>query len=407
MRFGLLGRKLSHSLSPRIHAMLGDYEYLLYPVEPEKLDDFFENNGLDGFNVTIPYKIEAMKRCSSLSDAARETGSVNTVIRLENGGCYGDNTDIYGFERMAESAGCDFHGKKVLILGSGGARRTAEYTARKNGASEIVVISRSGENNYDNIFRHSDAEILINTTPVGMYPENGKSPVKLEDFPSCRKVLDLIYNPFRTKLLLDAERLGIDCVNGLGMLTAQAVRSASLFTGVKIPDEKAEFIRTELLGGRRNILLAGMPGCGKTTVGRLLAEKLGREFADSDAMIEAAGESIPDIFEKYGEAGFRQRETAVIKEICRESGRIISVGGGAVINPENRIAMRENSFVIFLDAPLERLETRGRPLSESPDALKKLYDERIDFYRECADTVVPVSENPDETAERVIKCVSL
>lgn len=406
-KFGLLGEKLSHSLSPQIHKLIGDYEYRLYPTPREELDGFFAGNALDGFNVTIPYKIEAMNRCAELSDAAAKTGSVNTVIKRSDGTYFGDNTDLFGFIKMAESIGCDFSGRKVLILGSGGASRTVQAAARDLGAGKMIVVSRSGENNYSNLSRHRDADIIINTTPVGMYPENGKSPVDLNAFPACRKVLDLIYNPSRTVLIQQAQALGIDCVNGLYMLAAQAVRSSSVFTGETVPDEKAAGICGIIEKNHRNILLIGMPGCGKTTAGKMLAEKLDRDFSDSDLLIEEQGESIPEIFEKNGEEEFRRRETEILRKICKESGRVISTGGGAVLKGENRIAMRENSLVIFLDSPVGMLQTEGRPLSRSREALEKIYNERIGLYRLCSDFTVSVSPDPDETLRRILKCVYL
>ncbi len=406
-KFGLLGEKLSHSLSPQIHSLIGDYEYKLYPTTPQGLDDFFENNGLDGFNVTIPYKIAAMKRCSELSEAARLTGSVNTVIGKPDGTYYGDNTDLYGFECAAKKCGCDFKGKKVLILGSGGARRTAECFSVASGAAETVIISRNGENNYNNLYLHKDADIIVNTTPVGMYPDNGVSPIELSDFPDCRKVIDLIYNPLRTPFIQQAQALGIDCVNGLYMLASQAVRSASAFLGEKIPDEKADEIYNTVLAKQRNITLIGMPGCGKTKAGKALALSLGRNFVDTDEEIEKSGETIPEIFGKYGEENFRSRETDIIKTVCRESGFVIATGGGAVLKKENRTAIRENSAVIFLDSPLERLATEGRPLSRDGEALETLYSEREKYYRECADFTVTADEDINETVRRIKECLYL
>ncbi len=406
-KFGLLGEKLSHSLSPQIHSLIGDYEYKLYPMPRRELENFFENNTLDGFNVTIPYKIAAAEHCAVLSEAARLTGSVNTVIRMPDGTYYGDNTDLYGFECAAKKCGCDFKGKKVLILGSGGARRTAEQFAVSSGAAETVIISRSGENNYNNLYLHKDADIIVNTTPVGMYPDNGISPIDLSDFPKCTKVIDLIYNPLRTVLIQQAQALGIDCVNGLYMLASQAVRSASAFLGEKIPDEKADEIYNVIFSKQRNITLVGMPGCGKTEAGKALALSLGRKFTDTDEEIEKSGEAIPEIFEKYGEENFRSRETDIIKTVCRESGLVIATGGGAVLKKENRTAIKENSAVIFLDSPLEKLVTDGRPLSQNGEALKKLYSEREKYYRECADFTVTVDEDINETVRRIKECLFL
>lgn len=406
--FGLLGRKLGHSLSPQIHAHLCDYEYKLYPMEPECLDDFFSDTSLKGFNVTIPYKIEAFNRCDKRSDTAEKVGSVNTVVRRTDGTLYGDNTDYFGFLYMAKKCGCDFSGKKVLILGSGGASLTVQHVARDEGAGEIIVVSRSGENNYGNISRHYDADIIVNTTPVGMYPNNGERLIDLSKFAKCRKALDLIYNPARTVFLLDAQRLGIDCINGLYMLVAQALRAAEIFTGKSIPLSRIDEIYNAIISKQKNIVLIGMPGCGKSTAAALLSKKTGRECVDTDAMIvEASGESIPDIFAKYGEAEFRRRETEAVRTAGKEAGRIIATGGGAILREENRIALRENSTVIFLKAPVESLATDGRPLSKSPEALQKMFDKRLPLYLETADYTVEVDLNPEITVRRILECVSL
>ena len=399
--FGLLGRKLGHSLSPQIHSLLCDYEYKLYPTEPEMLDKFFADTRLNGFNVTIPYKVEAYNRCAKLSETAKKAGSVNTVIRRADGTLYGDNTDYFGFLYMAKKIGCDFKDKKVLILGSGGASLTAQLVSADEGAKEIVVVSRNGENNYRNISRHYDADIIVNTTPVGMYPNNGERLIDLSCFKNCKKAIDLIYNPAKTVFLLDAEKLGIDCTNGLPMLVAQALRAAEKFTGKEIPLSEIERIHGIILKNQKNVVLVGMPGCGKSTVARLLAEKTGRECIDTDALVEECGESIPHIFEKYGEAEFRRRETEAIKTVAKEHGKIIATGGGAILKEENRIALRENSTVVFLKSDIERLATDGRPLSKNLDTLKEMYAKRLPLYLETADITVDVSPDPEETLRRI------
>lgn len=399
--FGLLGRKLGHSLSPQIHSLLCDYEYKLYPTEPENLDDFFADKRLSGFNVTIPYKVEAYNRCSELSETAKKAGSVNTVIRRPDGSLYGDNTDYFGFLYMAKKIGCDFRGKKVLILGSGGASLTAQLVSADEGAREIIVVSRNGENNYQNISRHYDADIIVNTTPVGMYPNNGEELIDLTQFKNCKKAIDLIYNPANTVFLLDAKKLGIDCVNGLPMLVAQALRAAEIFTGKEIPLTEIDRIHDIILGNQKNIALIGMPGCGKSTIARLLAEKTGRECVDTDSLVEECGESIPEIFEKYGETEFRLRETKAVKAAAKEHGRIIATGGGAILKEENRIALKENSTVIFLKSDIDRLATDGRPLSKDVAALKEMYAKRLPLYFETADIVIDVDPDPEETLRRI------
>lgn len=399
--YGLLGRKLGHSLSPEIHSLLCDYEYKLYPTEPEKLDEFFSSPKLKGFNVTIPYKVEAYNRCTELSETAKKARSVNTVIRKPDGSLYGDNTDYFGFLYMAKKIGCDFKGKKVLILGSGGASLTARLVTADEGAKEIIVVSRSGENNYENISLHYDADIIINTTPVGMYPNNGERLIDLSKFTKCKKVLDMIYNPARTVLLLDAEKLGIDCSNGLPMLVAQAVKAAEVFTGKEIPLSKIDEVHDIILGNQKNLVLVGMPGCGKSTVAKLLSQKTGRECVDTDSLVELCGETIPQIFAKYGEDEFRNRETQAIKSVAKEQGKIIATGGGAILREENRIALRENSTVIFLNAPLETLATEGRPLSKDYETLCRMYEKRLPLYLETADLTVEVDPDPEVTVRRI------
>ena len=406
--FGLLGRKLGHSLSPEIHSLLCDYEYKLYPTEPENLDEFFSDKTLKGYNITIPYKIDAYEHCDELSETAKKVGSVNTIIRRDDGSLFGDNTDYFGFSYMAEKIGCDFRDKKVLILGNGGASLTVHHVAADNGAKEIVVFSRTGENNYENISRHHDADIIINTTPVGMFPNNGERLINLSDFKKCKKALDLIYNPARTVFLLDAEKLGIDCINGLYMLVAQALRAAEIFTGKKIPLSEIDRIYDIIMKRQKNIVLVGMPGCGKSTCASILEKKTERECVDTDSMVvEESGEKIPEIFAKYGETEFRNRETQAVKSAGKGAGKIIATGGGAILREENRIALRENSTVIFLKSDINSLATDGRPLSKDADALKKMHEIRLPLYLETADFTVDVDPDPEITVRRILQCVSL
>lgn len=404
--YGLLGRKLSHSLSPQIHAHFGSYAYELFCREPEELDEFFADKTLKAYNVTIPYKIEAYNRCDELSETAKKIGSVNTVIRKPDGTLYGDNTDYFGFSYMSASCGADYNGKKVLVLGSGGASRTVYAVAKDLGAKEIVIVSRSGENNYENIDKHYDADIIVNTTPVGMYPENGESLVELSNFTKLSCVLDLIYNPCKTQLLLDAEELGIPCANGLKMLVAQGLRSAEQFPDVQLCNKDIDAVVNAILKEQKNIVLIGMPGCGKSTVGKVLAEKLQRELLDTDEeIIKADGRTIPEIFKEDGEKFFREAETSAVKSVGKQLGKIIATGGGAVIKKENRDTLRQNGTVIYLKKDLSKLSLDGRPLSKNEDAVRKLYEERKDIYEAFADFTVEVSPDADTTAERVIECI--
>ena len=404
--FGLLGRKLGHSLSPQIHEKLGDYKYELFCKEPDSLEDFFADKTLEGYNVTIPYKVEAFNAVDKLSDCAKKIGSVNTCIRLPDGTLYGDNTDYFGFSYMAKKAGADFLNKKVLVLGSGGASLTVQIVARDNGAKEVVVVSRSGENNYGNISLNYDADIIVNTTPVGMYPENGERLIDLSKFDKCTCVLDLIYNPLKTQLILDAEKLGKNYQNGLSMLVAQAVKSAEQFMKKEIPESEIERVYNDLLKERQNILLVGMPGSGKSTIGKLLAEKSGRKFVDTDEMIaEKEGRSIPEIFAEDGEDYFRNVEESCVREACKKMGLVIATGGGAVKREVNRNAMKENSVIVFLNRENSHLATDSRPLSSSEEKIKLMYEERFPIYKSLADYTVEVNDNPEITLSEVEKCV--
>lgn len=384
LRCGLLGKTLGHSYSPAIHHRLGDYAYDLYEKSPEELEAFLKSGSFDGLNVTIPYKKTVIPYCAQLSETARRIGSVNTLVRRPDGTLYGDNTDAFGFSLMVRRCGAEPAGKKALVLGSGGACVTACDVLRSLGA-EVVVISRSGENNYDNLDRHADARILVNTTPLGMYPHTGVSPVDLSRFPRCEAVLDVVYNPARTALLLQAEALGIPHAGGLLMLVAQAARSSEQFTGLPIPDEKIDQVRQELARQMENIILIGMPGSGKSTLGRALAEQLGREFVDADdVLVQHAGMSIPDIFARYGEAHFRDLETKTLAELGKRSGLIIATGGGCVTREENYKLLHQNGTIFWLCRRLDVLPRKGRPLSKNAD-LAAMFTRRAPLYERFAD----------------------
>ena len=404
--YGLLGRKLSHSLSPQIHAHFGSYKYELFCREPDELDAFFADKSLKAYNVTIPYKVDAYNHCDELSDTAKKIGSVNTVIRRADGTLYGDNTDYFGFDYMSKSCGADYKGKKVLVLGSGGASLTVCTVAKDCGAKEIIVVSRSGENNYENIHKHYDADIIVNTTPVGMYPNNGERLIELDKFTRPECVLDLIYNPCSTRLLQDAQELGIPCANGLTMLVAQGLRSAEQFIDQKLGDETIDRVYKAMLKEQKNIVLIGMPGCGKSTVGKLLSEKLGRELLDTDSEIIASdGRTIPEIFSVEGEPFFRNLETEAVIKTGKQLGKIIATGGGAVMKKENRDALRQNGTIIYLKKDLSLLSLDGRPLSKDEDAVRKIYEARKDTYEAFADFTIEVSPDAEITTERVIKCI--
>lgn len=403
---GLLGRRLGHSYSPRIHGELADYRYLLFEREPEELEDFLRQGAWQGLNVTIPYKKTVLPFCTRLSEAAREIGSVNTLLRLPDGGIYGDNTDAEGFALLLRRSGVDPAGKKALVLGSGGASVMVCWVLRRAGAREVLVISRSGENHYGNLDRHADAQLIVNTTPLGMYPNNGEAAVDLRRFPACEGVLDLIYNPLRTALLLQAEELGIPAAGGLPMLVAQARRSAEIFLGARLEEERVERITDALTRQVRNIALIGMPGCGKTMIARALGERLGRPVLECDEeIVREAGMSIPEIFSREGEEGFRRRETRVLEELGKRSGVILSTGGGCVTRPENYPLLRQNSVIIWRKRAVEKLSRKGRPISQSRD-LTELYRERAPLYARFADHVIEETDTVDEAVEQMLEVLA-
>lgn len=398
---GLLGEKLGHSYSPQIHALLGNYCYQLFEKNKTELQDFLKSGEFSGLNVTIPYKKAVIPYCSELSDIARKLGAVNTIIRKPDGSLIGHNTDYFGFQSMVMKSGLQLCGKQALILGSGGASATVVTVLEELGAS-VTVISRSGDNNYENIYRFSDASVIVNATPVGMYPKNGQRLVDLKRFPKLEGVLDLIYNPARTQLIMDAEQLGLIAMNGLWMLVAQAKESSEWFTGQKIPDRQIQTIYKKLSGQMQNIILIGMPGCGKSTIGKYLASQLGRNFIDADEeIVKYAGMTIPEIFQTSGEETFRRIETQVLAEIGKQSGLVIATGGGCVTKEHNYSLLHQNGMVFWIKRDIAMLPTEGRPLSQS-NKLTDLYEQRKDSYAYFADQVVTNDTTPEDAAEQII-----
>lgn len=396
--YGLLGRTLGHSWSVPIHTALGCPNYRLYEREPEQLEDFLHREELGGINVTIPYKQAVIPFCDEIDEAAQAIGSINTIVR-RCGKLYAYNTDAVGFCRMADRAGISFCGKKVVILGSGGASLTVQAMARKLGAREIIVVSRSGENTYENLSRHADAEIVVNATPVGMFPHNGESPVDLTAFPRCCGVLDLIYNPRRTALLLQAESLRIPHSDGLPMLVEQAVAAEEHFFSRPIPSDAGVDILRTLRQQTSNLVLIGMPGCGKTTVGHILAQMTGREAIDIDQQIEAhSGHSIPEIFATDGEAYFRKLERQETAAAGQLTGKILLTGGGVVKDPRNYAPLRQNGRIYHLDRRLDALATQGRPLSQSTPA-QVLWDQREPLYHSFRDVLIDNNSTAEAAAQ--------
>lgn len=399
---GLLGEKISHSYSPQIHKYLADYSYVLFDKPPEALESFLKSDQFRGLNVTIPYKKSVLKYCDELSPQAEILGAVNTIVRLDNGKLIGHNTDYFGFHAMVKRSGICYAGKKVLVLGSGGASNTVCAVMRELGA-DVVVISRHGENNYQNLHIHSDFAVIVNTTPVGMYPNTGVAPVSVDRFPRLEYVMDLIYNPGKTKLLLDAEARGIPTQNGLWMLVAQAAESCQWFTGKPVDQSCIAGIYQKLKAQMQNIILIGMPGCGKSTVGKLLAQRMGKTFADSDAeIIATAGCSIEDIFHNAGERAFRELETAALCKLCKQSSCVIATGGGCVTKEENYPILRQNGIVIWIQRDISTLSTDGRPLSQN-NSLEQMYAVRRPLYQKSADIIVDNNTSVEATVDEIIR----
>ena len=401
MKCGLLGRKLGHSYSPQIHSYLGDYSYELFEKEPWDIEDFLKNGDFTGINVTIPYKKNVIPYLDALSPVAKKMGAVNTIVRRSDGTLFGHNTDYFGFASLVKRSGLGVSGKKVLVLGSGGASNTVVAVLEELGA-KVVIISRSGENNYDNLQLHADAAVIVNTTPVGMYPNTGKSPVDLTKFPHLEGVLDVVYNPARTQILLDAETLGLPYENGLWMLVAQAKEAAEYFTGSKIDDAMIGSIHRKLSAQMKNIVLIGMPGCGKSTIGALLAKKLGRTVIDADAeIIRLAGKSIPEIFAEDGEEVFRDWETKALESLGKQSGLIIATGGGCVTKERNYPLLHQNGNLFWLQRELDLLPTDGRPLSQA-NKLTDMYAKRKPLYEAFADHVIDNNGSSEDTVAAIL-----
>ena len=402
MKCGLLGRKLGHSYSPQIHALIGSYSYDLFEKEAEEIENFLLHGDFSGINVTIPYKKDVIPFLDELSPMAVRMEAVNTIIRREDGSLFGHNTDYFGFSSMVKRSGIDVSHKKVLVLGSGGASNTA-VRVLEDMQAHVIIISRSGPDNYTNLQRHYDASVIVNTTPVGMYPHTGAAPLDLKDFPHLEGVLDMIYNPARTQLLLDAEALGLPYENGLWMLVAQAKEAAEYFGGKPLEDTVIEKVYKTLSAQMQNLVLIGMPGCGKSTIGAFLSARTGRKFVDADRLVEElAGKPIPDIFSQDGEEIFRQWETKVLEELGKQSGLIIATGGGCVTKAYNYPLLHQNSRIIWLKRDLHLLPTDGRPLSQS-NTLEALYNVRKPLYEAFADSIIENHTLPAETVCRILE----
>ena len=393
MEYGLIGEKLGHSFSKIIHEKLADYTYELCPLAKDELDAFMTAKQFKAINVTIPYKQDVIPYCDVLDDSAKRIGVVNTIVNRD-GKLFGYNTDFAGFLYNLNAHGITLKDKKVMICGSGGTCKTVTAVAEYMGAKEILVVSRSKKENavtYEECIRHKDVDVVVNASPKGMYPDNGESPLDLSNFPNCKAVVDVIYNPLKTRLLQQAEQLGMKAVNGLEMLVAQAKFAVEHFLSTEIENDKIDQITLELLKLLTNIVLIGMPSSGKTLTGKALCKYIDKTVVDTDAVIvERSGMSIKEMFARHGEAYFRQWEHDVIEEFSKQNGLIIATGGGAIKNEENIQNLKQNGVVMFIDRDLEHLlVTDDRPLSKDTNAVAKLYEERYPLYTKYGDLRVP------------------
>ena len=408
MKYGLIGEHLTHSYSCEIHAQIADYEYELHELAPSELGGFLTKREFNAINVTIPYKQDVIPYLDGISDTAKRIGAVNTIVN-RGGKLYGDNTDFAGMLALAKHIGVDMKGKKVLILGTGGASKTGHALAEYMGAESVYYVSRSGKNGsitYEQaVSEHSDAQVIINATPVGMFPKQGGRPIDISAFPKLEGVLDAIYNPLRTNLILDAQERGIPAEGGLYMLSAQAVHAAAVFQDIPLDESLVDKAFKSVKNDKQNIVLIGMPSSGKTTVGRILAEKCGKELADTDEyIVKKIGMPIADFFAKHGEAEFRNIEKETVAGLASTGGKIIATGGGAVLDAENVRALKQNGVLVFLDRRPENLiATDDRPLASRRSALEKLYAERYDIYCAAAEVHIDANTTPGAEADAILK----
>lgn len=408
MKYGLIGEHLKHSYSCEIHAQIADYEYELHEIPPSGLGEFLKKREFNAINVTIPYKQDVIPYLDEISDTAKRIGAVNTIVN-RNGRLYGDNTDFAGMLALAKHIGVDMKGRKVLILGTGGASKTGHALAEYMGAQSVFYVSRSGKDGsitYEQaVTEHGDAQIIINATPVGMFPKQDGRPIDISAFPKLEGVIDAIYNPLRTNLILDAQERGIPAEGGLYMLSAQAVHASAVFRDIPLDESLVDKAFKSVKNDKQSIVLIGMPSSGKTTVGRILAEKCGKQLADTDEyIVRRIGMPISDFFAKHGEAEFRKIEKETVAELSATGGRIIATGGGAVLDAENVRALKQNGVLVFLDRRPENLiATDDRPLASRRSALEKLYAERYDIYCAAAELHIDANTTPEAEADAILK----
>lgn len=407
MKYGLIGEKLSHSFSKPIHESIADYDYEIMEIKRDELDSFMKEKSFCGINVTIPYKAAVIPYLDYVSQDAMKIGAVNTVVNRQ-GKLYGYNTDFGGMKALIENEGFDFKNAKILILGSGGTSKTARAVSEALGASNIITVSRSGEVNYDNaLLLHGDCDYIINTTPCGMYPNNDTYAIDPRDFNKLKGVVDVVYNPLETPIVRLAKEKGVKGVTGLYMLVAQAVLACEIFTEKKLEVKKITGeVFSKIKKEKQNIVLIGMPGCGKSTIGKALSELTSRKIIDTDDIIKEKYGEISDIFSNYSEDFFRDKESEAVKEVSKNSGYIIATGGGAILRKENIDLLRQNGVIFFLNRPIEDIiPTADRPLSSDYAALKKRFDERYDKYISAMDYEIFVDGDPENAAEKIMEII--
>jgi len=407
-QYGLIGGKLGHSFSKVIHNQIADYQYDLIELTSEELKDFMIKKDFKAVNVTLPYKQELIPYLDEMSQAAKDIGAVN-CIRNEGGRLIGHNTDFDGLMALIKYLGLELKNKWVLILGTGGTSDTANAVCQTLGASRVIKVSRSGKNGSitygEAIENCKGVEIIINTTPCGMYPDNYSAAIDLTHFPNLEGVVDVVYNPLRTSLVYQALELGLKAQGGLYMLVAQAVKASEFFLKTEYDDELIEKIYMNLLKEKTNIVLTGMPASGKTTIGRILERKLDRKLIDTDDLIETkSGMKISEIFERYGETYFRNLETEAVKEASKECGVIISTGGGVVLRQENVRALKQNGLVFFNNRDVNKLiPTDNRPTALSKEAILKRFEERYQTYKSTADYVISNNKSAEDVANKILE----
>ena len=406
MEYGLIGEKLGHSYSKEIHNQIGNYNYILKEIPKSELDAFMTAKDFKGINVTIPYKQDVIKYLDFIDENAKEIGAINTIVNRK-GKLYGYNTDFIGLKRLILSQNLNLEGKKVLVLGTGGTSHTARTVAKSLKAKEILIVSRKKSENtitYEEaILNNNDAQIILNTTPCGMFPNIDASPIELEKFTQLEGVIDVIYNPLRSKLVIQAQKLGIKAKGGLFMLVQQAIAAAEFFFEKSIEENKAEKIYKNLLEKKQNIVLVGMPGCGKSTIAKELSKSLDRKFYDTDTEITNKERKTPsEIIKEKGEVYFRNIETQVCQELTNLTNSIIATGGGAVLRQQNVTFLKNNGVIFFIDRDIKNIRpTKNRPLSDSYEKLKEVYDKRFPIYTNCADFHIKTDENIEHTIERI------